>query len=455
MLLGKEERLMNRKIGLSPSLLLVVFVCAQASFTGNPSSSLSVHNLNTGLSYATIQEAINAPETLARHVILIDAGVHAESAVVNKSRTIVGQDQNTTVIDSTYHDIGLDIRADDVVISRLRVIGGRYGISGDSRNITISNTIVEHITVDGVVIGGSESVADQNIVTNCGNFGIWIAGGNRSSVTNNKVSSCLHVGISLSDCNRVNVTNNNVTNCEVGILLSPASDNLIVNNRLELNGQDDIQIAGGLNNRIYHNAFAHMPFQGCDNIWDDGYPSGGNYYSDYKDMDLFSGPYQNLIGSDGIWDGRANVTCGDRYPLVDPPGKTSTFNVALQGRNYSIPILLDGTVTGFTYNSSLEMFSFTVSGGTFCNTTIPKALLDRTFIPLVDDQAVPCMSTSNQTHFSVYLNYNFTGTHTVKIIGQYTQRRPLTEFPDLNSDGKIDILDIFIIAKHFGEKQNP
>ena len=54
------------------------------------------------------------------------------------------------------------------------------------------------------------------------------------------------------------------------------------------------------------------------NIWDDGYPSGGNYWSNYTDIDLYSGPYQNESGSDGIWDHPYVIDENnqDNYPIV-------------------------------------------------------------------------------------------------------------------------------------------
>jgi nitrous oxidase accessory protein NosD len=54
------------------------------------------------------------------------------------------------------------------------------------------------------------------------------------------------------------------------------------------------------------------------NTWDAGYPSGGNYWSDYTGLDLYSGPYQNLTGSDGIGDSvyRIDADNIDRYPLM-------------------------------------------------------------------------------------------------------------------------------------------
>ena len=80
-------------------------------------------------------------------------------------------------------------------------------------------------------------------------------------------------------------------------------------------------------NIIYHNSFVNNGVQfnydaefPCVNVWDNGYPSGGNYWSDYAGKDLFGGPYQNVTGSDGIGDTShildANNT--DRYPLMKP-----------------------------------------------------------------------------------------------------------------------------------------
>jgi len=65
------------------------------------------------------------------------------------------------------------------------------------------------------------------------------------------------------------------------------------------------------------------------NFWDDGYPSGGNYWSDYKGTDLYSGPYQNETGSDGIGD-TPYVIYGDNvdhYPLMNPWGPSINATV--------------------------------------------------------------------------------------------------------------------------------
>jgi parallel beta-helix repeat protein len=74
-------------------------------------------------------------------------------------------------------------------------------------------------------------------------------------------------------------------------------------------------------NKIYHNKFVDNSVQaegygGTGNLWDNGYPSGGNYWSDYAGADLYMGPFQNETGSDGIGD--IPHFSGDRYPLINP-----------------------------------------------------------------------------------------------------------------------------------------
>ena len=56
----------------------------------NVCTSANVLNLNTGLSYCTIQEAINAAQTLSGHIIEVASGTYTENVTINKAVTVRG-----------------------------------------------------------------------------------------------------------------------------------------------------------------------------------------------------------------------------------------------------------------------------------------------------------------------------------------------------------------------------
>jgi len=60
----------------------------------------------------------------------------------------------------------------------------------------------------------------------------------------------------------------------------------------------------------------HVKLFDAPQAFDDGYPSGGNYWDDMTGIDLKNGPKQDMDGSDGIID--ESHKDWDRYPMVHP-----------------------------------------------------------------------------------------------------------------------------------------
>jgi parallel beta-helix repeat protein len=115
-----------------------------------------------------------------------------------------------------------------------------------------------------------------------------------------------------------------------GIYFQYSFNNTVRGNNIYDNKMYGIVLEESNSSSIYHNNFlgrvVHVFSYESKNIWDNSYPSGGNYWSDYAGVDLFSGPYQNMTGSDGIGDTPKpiNENNVDHYPLMNrtptPPG---------------------------------------------------------------------------------------------------------------------------------------
>jgi len=124
----------------------------------------------------------------------------------------------------------------------------------------------------------------------------------------------------LVNCSSIKVKNQNLSHTTVGVELWGANYTTVCGNNITYNHYG-IYLGNSSNNNIYHNNFVnnieqvYETYYSINNKRDDGYPSGGNYWSDYTGVDVKKGPYQDETGSDGVGD---TPYYGDRYPLMNP-----------------------------------------------------------------------------------------------------------------------------------------
>lgn len=164
-------------------------------------------------------------------------------------------------------------------------------------------------------------------------------------------------GIILRNSSYNNVFGNIVKNNHDGIGLSADShNNSILYNRVTSNKMGDghgvnIELQPSSYNTLkYNNVVGNSPYnqvvivQSYNNSWDGGYPSGGNYWWDYTDVDEYSGPYQNETGPDGIWDTPYEIDNDtnnfDYYPVVNTIEYTYvylTIEAGLDGTTDPVP----------------------------------------------------------------------------------------------------------------------
>ncbi len=204
----------------------------------------------------------------------------------------------------------------------------------NSENVTVKNVTLEN-NLQGVLLGNTENCRVENVNARKNWVSIYV----ENSYNNRIAKNTLHSSLGLSDI-RVDYP----LFPSSGILLQSSSSTNITSNQIYNNSNYGISLWESSNNTIYHNNLINNTQQAYDNgnnTWSGGYPSGGNYWSDYDEADEgaydgYYGPNQSYPMSDGIADSPYNISGGsnqDRYPLMEPWEKKA--NGTIQGRAFN------------------------------------------------------------------------------------------------------------------------
>jgi parallel beta-helix repeat protein len=229
-------------------------------------------------------------------------------------------------------------------------------LDSSSNNYIANNRISNNS--DGIYLAASwnNHISENNVTTN--DNGVRLLSSSNNTISQNRITGSVYSGIDLSfSSNNNKITENNISNNDIGVYLSYSSNgnnisgNSITENRksgttigyrvpesvpeqggcsansvFENNIADNscgIQIIYSSNTTVFHNNFEQNNVQiytdhSLSTCWDNGYPSGGNYWSSYTHVDENNGPNQNITGPDGIWDHPYNLSASDvdHYPLV-------------------------------------------------------------------------------------------------------------------------------------------
>jgi parallel beta-helix repeat protein len=306
--------------------------------------------------------------------------------------------------------------------------------------------------------------------------GLLLVNVRNSTITKNNIAANYYAGVWLYSSSNNIISANNIEENSIGLSIHRSSNNTISGNNIRNNmgglwwlwWSCGIELLGARFNSIYHNNFInntkHVIVIGetHHNIWDDGYPSGGNYWDNYTSVDVYCGLYQNKTGSDGIGDTPYIIDPNnvDHYPLMSPctpalitavdiypkilvlkdKGRIVTAYIELP-KNYEITdinvssILLMGTIP-MNVETPTEI-------GDHNNNTIPDLMVnfDRTAVyQLILSKGITCGNITLTVSGSLIDGTPFEGSNKILV------RMP----GDINMDGKVDGRDIAIVSIAFG-----
>jgi len=274
--------------------------------------------------YTTIQAAVD--DAGEADTVYVYAGIYYEHVTIGKPLTLQGEDRDTTEINGSGTGYVIYANANNVTVTGFKITNGNYGI----RAAWASNIVISNNEVYGNVFRGIHLDSTTN-----------------SYVENNKVYSN-DSGISVGYMAESNTIRNNV----------------VRHNYLGINFGAEVHLDP---NYAYHNDLINNERQAnnsrAGNIWDDSYPSGGNYWSDYTGVD------SDPDGGDGIGDTPYVIISGeppnqnsnqDNYPLMSPLNTTNAQDVNFEIRKtITIPVEHSGAnvryVGDLDYDGNLDI----------------------------------------------------------------------------------------------------
>ena len=184
-------------------------------------------------------------------------------------------------------------------------------------NVTIKNIQIT-ASDEGIRIMGNcknNTISGNNITDISGGNAIWVTfGASDTTISGNNITGN-GAGVYVYMSGGTTISENNIEANSMGIWLS-GSNNRIIGNTIVNNGVGVSDLTGV--NYVQHNNFVNNSASAGVNeasftvsTWDDGYPSGGNYWSNYNGTDN---------NEDGIGDTPYIIDENnqDNYPFMNP-----------------------------------------------------------------------------------------------------------------------------------------
>ena len=284
-------------------------------------------------------------------------GAHFDNDI-DDSNTVSGKkvyyliSQSNLVINSvTFPDVGYLalVNCQNISVHHLELTGNGHGIllAYTTESTIYNNQITDNYYGIGLFASSSNYITTNNITYN--ERGVQLSNASTlNSIFSNVITNSVD-GIFLFSSLQNTVVLNNVTDNNVGIGFRESSYNIIRGNHFVDN---EIQ--------VYDVSWENYSLTASTNTWDIGYPTGGNYWSDYTGVDVKSGQNQSQTGSDQIGDTPYIIDQHnqDNYPLMPYGSPPAIFIDSPKNKTYTV----NSVSLKFTVSETTSWIKYSLDG---------------------------------------------------------------------------------------------
>jgi parallel beta-helix repeat protein len=315
--------------------------------------------------YLTIEAAVDVAGE--GDTISVDYGYYSEDRIDILTDNITLTAIGCAVIDSAGISDLLNVRANFVTIDGFTILNSEAcGVKMNGHGNTLMNCNISDNRENIYIYDSTECTITLNDI-DAHSDGIYIVSCTNCTITQNVlVTDSFNGGMHITDSSSNTISLNTIIGkalegyTTIGLWIVNSESNLVTRNNIT-GHSDGLEVGGSYGNVFLHNDFIdnfdYYSYASV-NTWDNGYPSGGNYWNGYTGQDYYSGPNQNEPGSDFVADTPYTIDPDniDHYPLMNP-----YTNIEISGSDKQKTIVAEE----YNLNVSIKITNYGFQSATF------------------------------------------------------------------------------------------